>query len=819
MLILCFQNLCRRNEVLARLYLARADVAYTVRTAALHVWKTVVTNTPKTLIEILPVLMDRVIGGLSEEDEERRTSAGQCLGELVRKLGDRVLSQIVPILIEGSYSPNPSTRIGVCNGMREVASNATRNQLTDHMADLLGEIQRLLCDENDDVREASGGLFDIMFKTGGGSAAESIIPSLLTGLGGDEEKASKSLEGLRIVLGVRPQLLSAIIPSLVDPPLSRRDVTALGALAEVAGSSIHPFLPKLMVPLFKLVQEKEMAETAKGSLLAISMSVEEDGLQTFISQIQRGFDSTDSVLGACETVSLFAKNTALDFQEHVGGLLGVLIPLLADGSSSERLKAAWNAISATTNTIPKDMLPTFVRPVKDAVSAANERAVRIAKQTTTLEVPIVDGVLPGLSLPKALSPFVPIYLQGILQGSSAELREIAAEAMGELVHLTSETTLKPFVIQITGPLIRIVGDRFPWQTKSAILHTMGILVDKAGPALRPFIPQLQTTFVKCLPDPARTVRMEGAANLGKLSGMAPRLDQLVSDIAGNSLQATVDGAKEAYLSALGNILKISGSRVSETTMEKVSEAVTEGAESALQADDEMCVRAAAMLLGEYAKICSSLGFQRIMKSDSFGLIGSHIGTNIGSRLLIALFATNVAELAATKLRDEDMLLDLLKMISLLAKDTSVDVRMAASVTCGRIVLSELSSGLPSSIDKVINILIAHLGLDQHVEVQKQALGVLRRISQEDPNALEPHFVALIPSLISLTKDSTGGTKLAAERTLSKILQVEHGDTMVSGYLSRQDIGVLAKQTITEPYIRRLTRIVDTEVDDLADYAI
>jgi hypothetical protein len=32
------------------------------------------------------------------------------------------------------------------------------------------------------------------------------------------------------------------------------------------------------------------------------------------------------------------------------------------------------------------------------------------------------------------------------------------------------------VVQITGPLIRIMGDRFPWQIKAAILRTLGLLI-------------------------------------------------------------------------------------------------------------------------------------------------------------------------------------------------------------------------------------------------------------------------------------------------------------------------------------------------------
>ena len=39
------------------------------------------------------------------------------------------------------------------------------------------------------------------------------------------------------------------------------------------------------------------------------------------------------------------------------------------------------------------------------------------------------------------------------QAASGELREQAAEGLGELVDITSEETLKPFVVQITGQLL------------------------------------------------------------------------------------------------------------------------------------------------------------------------------------------------------------------------------------------------------------------------------------------------------------------------------------------------------------------------------
>lgn len=48
-----------------------------------------------------------------------------------------------------------------------------------------------------------------------------------------------------------------------------------------------------------------------------------------------------------------------------------------------------------------------------------------------------------------------------------------------MINLTPISILKPYVIQITGPLIRIVGDRFPWGVKAAILEVYAQIASPA----------------------------------------------------------------------------------------------------------------------------------------------------------------------------------------------------------------------------------------------------------------------------------------------------------------------------------------------------
>lgn len=64
---------------------------------------------------------------------------------------------------------------------------------------------------------------------------DAVIPSLLAGLEGDSKQAGQALEGLRVILGVRPGTLASMLPKLLHAPLHSSALRALGSLAEAAG--------------------------------------------------------------------------------------------------------------------------------------------------------------------------------------------------------------------------------------------------------------------------------------------------------------------------------------------------------------------------------------------------------------------------------------------------------------------------------------------------------------------------------------------------------------------------------------------------------
>lgn len=81
-------------------------------------------------------------------------------------------------------------------------------------------------------------------------------------------------------------------------------------------------------------------------------------------------------------------------------------------------------------------------------------------------------ILPLFTVPKSLDPLYNILLHALMNGSHTA-REVAADTIGELAKFADVAVLKPMLIKTTGPLIRVVGDRFPSSVKSAILQVHG----------------------------------------------------------------------------------------------------------------------------------------------------------------------------------------------------------------------------------------------------------------------------------------------------------------------------------------------------------
>ncbi|KAH6566502.1 hypothetical protein BASA60_009434 [Batrachochytrium salamandrivorans] len=514
----------RYEAVLASVYIIRGDASAIVRQTSLHVWKSIVSNTPRTLKEILPQIMQILISSLASPNLEKRGVAARTLGDLVQKMGERILIEIIPILEVGLQSDHADTREGVCAGMTEIISAAGKNHLLDFIMHCTPLVKAALVDSVADVREAAAQTFDVLYQHLGNKVIDDILPSLLADLKtGNSEFA---LEALKEMMSVRSNVIfPVLIPTLIGAPITKFNAQALGSLISVAGSAalnrrLGVILPALMRGL---LQDDSAIPDIRDTLRVLMHSIEgDDGIHTvftlLIDNLRNGKDS--ATMQSCgEAFTLLFEGSRAVFDIYIPDVMQLLIGCLAGCDGPGVLVACWEALDALVKRIKKDDMERLVHIVRKGIRDA-ELCLSVGED------------IPGFNLPKGILPVLSILLQGLMYGSG-DSREQSALGLGEIISRTSETSLKPFVTQITGPLIRVIGDRFPPNVKSAILQTMATLLHRVPAMLKPFLPQLQRTFVKSLSDPSSgssAMRSRAAKCLTLLIPLQARLDPLVVEL-------------------------------------------------------------------------------------------------------------------------------------------------------------------------------------------------------------------------------------------------------------------------------------------------
>ena len=268
----------RRNRVLAGLYMGRSDVALMVRQAALHVWKVVVSNTPKTLREILPTLFNLLLGCLASNSFDKRQIAARTLGDLVKKLGERVLPEIIPILEKGLESPQPEKRQGVCVGLSEIMISTSKDMVLSFVDSLVPTVRKALCDETPEVRLAAAKTFESLHNTVGSRALDDILPQMLEQLTSSEVKDEESenirentLDGLRQVMAIKARaVLPYLVPQLIAPPVNMK---AIASVAPVAGDALHRHLAKILPAILQALADSQGDATIDEELLDHAQTV------------------------------------------------------------------------------------------------------------------------------------------------------------------------------------------------------------------------------------------------------------------------------------------------------------------------------------------------------------------------------------------------------------------------------------------------------------------------------------------------------------------------------------------------------------------
>ena len=409
-------------------------------------------------------------------------------------------------------------------------------------------------------------------------------------------------------------------------------------------------------------------------------------------------------------------------------------------------------------------------------------------------------------------PLLPIYQRGILYGDS-NVREVAASGLGEIIALTDSKYLAgPFVVKMTGPLLRIVGDRNPSNVKVAIIRTLGLILQKGGPALRAFAPQFQTTFVKALSDLSRQVRVEATKALALLMPLSLRADPLIKELVSGSLgkgistsveSAGIVAIQTATLEALASVLKHGGSKA--ILPDTVPSALEAGKELLTHQDDGVregaakVIGAACDVLGDGT--ASEVARDVILQSSDSSSEAKHGKSYASYRILSSSAGRNI------DIDDFSRMTDLVK--SWMEDETSM-VREAACVAVGAVIGA--SKETVSTMKNVEGSILKCMDPSQNMEVHKAvARGLCAAVRLKPTVFRGKPGLPIMDGALKLAMSGSQRVQLAFNDFLWLALALGQGDDGLNDYASVAMFeNVKTMKTLAS---KVLTRIKDVPEDD------
>ena len=136
--------------------------------------------------------------------------------------------------------------------------------------------------------------------------------------------------------------------------------------------------------------------------------------------------------------------------------------------------------------------------------------------------------------------------------ASTERKADCATLICELVQYAPAKNVRLYALQVTGPLIRIIGDKYSPELRTTFYRALNLLLSKSSDALRPFLPQLQTTFIRALKDSCKGVREQGGQALVHIIKLSTRIDNVVNDLSADVVSNDTE-IRESIMTALQNI--------------------------------------------------------------------------------------------------------------------------------------------------------------------------------------------------------------------------------------------------------------------------
>ena len=153
-------------------------------------------------------------------------------------------------------------------------------------------------------------------------------------------------------------------------------------------------------------------------------------------------------------------------------------------------------------------------------------------------------------------------------------KKLACSLINDIIHYIPREKLKPYIMKLIGPIIRILGEKISSEIKEKLLQNTENLIRKVKEDIKGVSPQLQSVFLKALGDNSDIsgkTKIKAGENIILLLKYYPRLDVTANDLLKN-LQNKIDQRLPVEslmeLNVLSDVIRFYGKKLKQDTITK-----------------------------------------------------------------------------------------------------------------------------------------------------------------------------------------------------------------------------------------------------------
>ena len=579
-----------RDKILTSTFILKSDNTGNTETLANIIWRDYVDNIPKYLSKILVNIYHQLINLLSDEmNEETFNIAKNNIGLLATKFSDKFFNELIPIIRETITKEKNTEYITYASfTMISVAvSEISERLLASNRNTILKIMYENIFTEFSSVREQIANIvYSMSIRLNDNNMNRNLVNNIMKQVRGKPANVQK--QTLEIVGNLteisKGEVIRYVIAEIFRKPYEEGflDLGVMISMEIVDSVDDQNEAKSLFNSLYEAFIN--IPSTSMKTIVAITTRLDEEYLDLFIKFLDKILKKIkdDEIkenkenkqpketieFYFSELISNFCSKTEQSLETIYDNIVEIIISLL-HYDNEPLIK---NVGSILKTLVEKtDKTPDVDIIVKTLLKSMDNLYEEIRAEVDKDEKKFNEII--GKKIILIMEHLLFTIQNELLYGNNQIL---ACKLINDIISYCPRKNLKPHIMKLVGPMIRILGEKIAPETKAKLMENAKNLILKVQEDIKAISPQLQSVFLKTLNDSTNIYKSEhhqlkAGENIILLLKYYPRLDVTANDLL-KSIQTKIDQKSEMIallnMEILADVIRFYGQNLKPDTITK-----------------------------------------------------------------------------------------------------------------------------------------------------------------------------------------------------------------------------------------------------------